>query len=103
MISEKEFEGYIKQLKRSMRALYICLEESVAKNVNDRISLVMSGYEAKLDEKDKEIERLKAEIKKAIELLDENNSILRNNHSIFHLNEEVINLLKQSLREVESE
>lgn len=103
MSSDKEFDECVKKLQRSMKALYLCLGELVADDINGRINAVMNGYEAKLGEKDKEIERLKADINKAVELIEENNSILRNNHSIFHLNEEVINILKQALREVESD
>ena len=42
-------------------------------------------------------------IKESITLLEENNSILRDTDTIFHLNHEVINNLKQALSEVEGE
>ncbi len=70
MNEDKEFNESVKKLKRSMKALYLCLDESVANDVNERINLVMNRYQKIIDKKDKEIERLRKNnetYKKALE------------------------------------
>lgn len=66
MSNDKEFEVVVKDLKRSMKALYICLDESVANDVNERINSVMNGYQKIIEQKDKKIERYRKTLKELI-------------------------------------
>lgn len=92
MSENKEFDEGIKKLQRSMKALYLCLEESVANDVNERINFVMNGYQEIIDKKDAEIKRIKAVLTRVIDNHCENCNL-----------EETISMCREALSEVENE